>query len=236
MLAPQHLWQQPPRPAVGALLAAPQLAQAPAFPQTIVALAFDFVAAGSVSLNRAALAVGFLCALSVSAVNRLSVCPPLFLCALCVKSFDLLQPAQSHYPHAETQKNQPRNRNQTSHHQHSRNPAQNKKSARHSSIPPPRTKHSVRHARISTPPPQNAPAPTRRNFSPTKRPIDKPRRTSDRHVESPSGAATKQQAIPLQNPRRTRTSSLHLLPPIRKNTNLLRLPPHLPLRQIPHHL
>ncbi len=121
-----------------------------------------------------------------------------------------------YYPHAPIQKNQPRNRNQTPHHRHSRNPAQDQMSSATSPAPRPRTKHPLRHAPIPPPPPQNAPAPPHRNPSRPKRRINKPRRTSNPHVQSSSAPATHEETVPLQNPCRTRTSSRHILPPIRE--------------------
>src|SRR5271156_3250950 len=68
-----------------------------------------------------------------------------------------------YYPHAETQKNPPRNRNQTPHHRHPRNPTQNQIPSRHLPTPRPRAKHTLRHRSIPSPSAQNAPPRPHRN-------------------------------------------------------------------------
>src|SRR5277367_451775 len=154
---------------------------------------------------------------------------------LLCKSFDFLHHTQRNYPHVEPQKIRPRNRNQTPHHRPASHRKRNPRPTRHPPPPRPRTKHPLRHAPIPPPPPQNAPPPPHRN-SRTPQQTHQQNRTSNPHTQSPAAAPAKQKAPPLQNPLRTRTSSPPILPPIRKSPDRPRLPPHLPLRQIPHHL
>jgi len=181
-------------------------------------------------------ATGFLCALCACAViPSFSDFPPPFLCALCVKSFDLLQQAQRHYPHAPIQENKPRNRNQTPHHQHPHNPAHDQIPRRKNARPSPRTKHALRHPPIRPPAPRHAPPSTHRNSS---RPQDAkhPQRASNPHIQSSPAPAAHEETAPVQRTCRTRTSSRQILPPKRGSANLPRFPPSLPLRQIPHQL
>lgn len=181
------------------------------------------------------IATGFLCALCGSAgILSFSDLPPPFLRALCTKSFDFLRQPHRHYPHAPIQKNKPGNRNQTPHHGHSRDPVQDQIPRRHTPAPRPRTKRPLRHPPMPPPPPRHAPTPAHRNPS---RPqgAKQPQRASNPHIQSSPAPATHEETAPLQRTCRTRTRRSQILSPNRRSANLPRFPPHLPLRQIPHH-
>jgi hypothetical protein len=111
-----------------------------------------------------------------------------------------------YYPHAPTEEDHPRNRNQTPHPRHPHNPAQDQIPSRHLPTPPPRTKHPLRHSPIPPPPPQNAPPPPRRNPNQPQHPNHWQQRARNPNSQSSSTPTTHR--FPLQSTCGTRTIRL----------------------------